>query len=62
MKAKKIEAEGSELILRNEHGDYAIIPKKHRREVGDMVKEGCNKCIDAYIDSLPIVKDYEKEQ
>ena len=30
MKAKKIEAEGSELILRNEHGDYVIIPKKHR--------------------------------
>ena len=61
MKAKKIEAEGSELILRNEHGDYEKKKKKHKLEVSDMVKEGCNKCIDAYIDSLPIINDYEKE-
>ena len=61
MKAKKIEAEGSELILRNEHGDYAIIPKKHRLEVSDMVKEGCNKCIDAYIETLPIMEDYAED-
>ena len=61
MKAKKIEAEGSELILRNEHGDYAIIPKKHKLEVSDMVKEGCNKCIDAYVDLLPIMNDYAED-
>ena len=58
MKAKKIEAEGSELILRNEHGDYAIIPKKHRLEVSDMVKEGCNKCIDSLVETLPVMADY----
>ena len=58
MKAKKIEAEGSELILRNEHGDYAIIPKKHRLEITDMVKEGCNNCIDAFVEALPTMNDY----
>ena len=58
MKAKKIEAEGSELILRNEHGDYAIIPKKHRLEVRDMVKEGCYNCIDSLVETLPVMADY----
>ena len=61
MKAKKIEAEGSELILRNEHGDYAIIPKKHRLEVQDMVKSGCHGCIDALVDTLPVMNDYAQD-
>ena len=61
MKAKKIEAEGSELILRNEHGDYAIIPKKHRLEVSDMVKEGCHNCIDSLVETLPVMEDYAQD-
>ena len=61
MKAKKIEAEGSELILRNEHGDYAIIPKKHRREVSDMVKENCHRCIDNFVETLPVMESYAQD-
>lgn len=53
-----IEAEGSELILKNKAGDYVIIPKKYRVEVQDMIKEGCHSCIDALVETLPISQDY----
>jgi hypothetical protein len=53
-----IEAEGSELILRNKAGDYVIIPKKYRTEVQGMIKDGCHGCIDALVDTLPVMADY----
>lgn len=53
-----IEAEGSELILKNKAGDHVIIPKKYRREVQDMLKEGCHNCIDSLIETLPVMADY----
>ena len=53
-----IEAEGSELILKNKAGDYVIIPKKHRLEVQDMIKDGCHGCIDSLVDTLPVMTDY----
>lgn len=58
---KKIEAEGSELILRNKAGDHVIIPKKYRTEVQDMIKEGCHGCIDALVDTLPVAEDYAED-
>lgn len=56
-----IEAEGSELILKNKAGDHVIIPKKYRREVQDMIKEGCHTCIDALVNTLPITSDYNED-
>lgn len=56
-----IEAEGSELILRNKAGDHVIIPKKYRTEVQDMIKEGCHGCIDALVDTLPVAEDYAED-
>ena len=56
-----VEAEGSELILRNKAGDHVIIPKKHRLEVQDMIKEGCHNCIDALVDTLPVMEDYAED-
>ena len=56
-----IEAEGSELILKNKAGDYVIIPKKHRLEVQDMIKDGCHGCIDALVDTLPVMADYAQD-
>lgn len=53
-----IEAEGSELILKNKAGDHVIIPKKYRREVQDMLKENCHNCIDALVETLPVMADY----
>lgn len=57
----KIEAEGQELVLRNKVGDFVIIPKKHRRKVQDMLKENCHSCIDALVDTLPIMEDYAQD-
>lgn len=57
----QVEAEGKELVLRNSHGDMAIIPKKYRQEALDMIKEGCNGCLDNLISTLPKVKDYAKD-
>jgi hypothetical protein len=54
----KVEAEGKELVIRNNAGDHAIIPKKYRREVMDMIKEGCNSCIDNLVSSLPRMSSY----
>lgn len=56
-----VNAEGKELILKNSYGDYAIIPKNHRAEVIDMVKEGCNNCIDSYVSQLPKMHNYAKD-
>ena len=38
MNKQIVEAEGSELILKNKSGDHVIIPKKYRQEVLDMIK------------------------
>ena len=56
-----IEVEGSELIIKNKVGDYVIIPKKYRIEVKDMIKENCHECIDALVDTLPIMEDYAED-
>ena len=56
-----IEAEGSELILKNKAGDYVIIPKKYRTEVQDMIKEGCYGCIDSLVETLPVMADYAED-
>ena len=53
-----IEAEGSELILRNKVGDYVIIPKKHRTEVLSMIDENQHERIDALVGTLPVMEDY----
>ena len=56
-----IEAEGSELILKNKVGDYVIIPKKYRTEVQDMIKDGCHGCIDSLVSTLPVMADYAED-
>ena len=53
-----IEAEGSELILRNKVGDYVIIPKKHRTDVLSMIDENQHERIDALVETLPVMEDY----
>lgn len=56
-----IEAEGSELVLKNKAGDYVIIPKKYRLEVQDMIKENCHGCIDKLVETLPVMEDYAED-
>lgn len=56
-----IEAEGNELILKNKAGDYVVIPKKYRTEVQDMIKDGCHECIDALVETLPVMEDYAED-
>lgn len=61
MNKQIVEAEGSELILKNKSGDHVIIPKKYRQEVLDMIKENCHSCIDALVETLPIAQDYAQD-
>ena len=56
-----IEAEGSELVLKNKAGDYVIIPKKYRTEVQGMIEDGCHSCIDSLVETLPIMDDYAED-
>lgn len=58
MKKQNIEVEGGELLIQSKEGHYAVIPAKHRQEVMDMVKDGCDDCINAYIQTLPKEADY----
>ena len=58
MKKQNIEVEGGELLIQSKEGHYAIIPAKHRQEVMDMVKDGCDDCINEYIKTLPKDSDY----
>lgn len=57
---KNLEVEGGELAIKNNFGDVAIIPTRYVREVQDMVKEKCFKCLDALVNILPT--DTEKAQ
>ena len=50
---KDIEIENNELILKNNHGDIVIIPKKYRQEVQGMIDDGCHGCIDDFASKLP---------
>ncbi len=61
MKKQNIEVEGGELLIQSKEGHYAIIPAKHRQEVMDMVKDGCDDCINAYIQTLPKERDYAED-
>ena len=58
---KTVEAEGSELVLKNKKGMIVIIPKKYRTEVLDMIKTGCNSCIDELVKTLPKENNYAQE-
>lgn len=58
MKKQNIEVEGGELLIMSKEGHYAVIPAKHRQEVMDMVKDGCDDCINSYIQTLPKDSDY----
>lgn len=61
MNKTNIEVEGGELLLMSDEGHYAVIPAKHRQEVMDMVKDGCDNCINSYIQSLPKESDYAED-
>lgn len=58
MKNKVIEAEGGELVLQSDEGHFAIIPARHRREVEDMINDGCIDCLNSYIRELPKMSNY----
>jgi hypothetical protein len=60
-KNMNIEAEGGELVISNDKGDFAIIPKKHRLEVQGMIDDGCFNCIDNYVETLPLIEDYAED-
>ena len=61
MKNTNIEVEGGEILIQSKEGHYAIIPAKHRQEVMDMVKDGCDDCVNAYIQTLPKDSDYAED-
>lgn len=56
--AKKVEVEGGEIAIRNEHGSIAIIPKKDAEKIKSFIKNGNHKHIDLYVKGLPESKDY----
>lgn len=57
----KIEAEGGELVLKNTHGDYVIIPKDQHDIVKEHIENNCNHCIDAIVSTLPTMSDYAED-
>jgi hypothetical protein len=60
-KTINVEAEGSELILKNKLGDIVIIPKKDRTKIQKYISSGCHDCIDKYIDRLPTAAEYAND-
>ena len=61
MKNTNIEVEGGEILIQSKEGHYAVIPAKHRQELMDMVKGGCDGCINNYIQTLPKDSDYAED-
>lgn len=54
----KVEAEGSELVLKNKVGDYVIIPKNKREKVKQLLSQDCHSCIDSIVEKLPTMANY----
>lgn len=61
MKNTNIEVEGGELLIMSNEQHYAVIPAKHRQKVMDMIKDGCDDCINNYIQTLPEDNDYAED-
>lgn len=61
MKKTKIEVEGEELLLQSKEGHYAIIPANDRQKLLKLVESGCDDCVNEYIQSLPMEKDYAED-
>jgi len=59
--SKKIEAEGNELVLRNEEGDVVIIPKDKREKALEYIKAEDNDSLDVLISELPRMEDYAED-
>lgn len=53
-----IEAEGGELIIKNDKGDIAIIPQHKRNDVISMIQEEKYEDINDIVNSLPKTEDY----
>jgi len=53
IKGNTIEAEGNELVLKNSVGDLAIIPKKDRFKIKDLISTNDEKGLNDYISKLP---------
>ena len=54
----KIEAQGGEIITRNNYGDVAIIPKNLVKKYQAYMKAACDECIDELVASLPAMHQY----
>lgn len=61
MSKLSIEAEGGELILQNENGDYSIIPKKDATRIQMYMKKGQHDRIDKYVSKLPLASQYAED-
>ena len=61
MEGQKVQVEGGELLLMSDEGHFAVIPSKYRKEVMDMIEEGCNECLNRFISDLPKIEECEDE-
>ena len=59
--AKKVEAEGQELIIRADNGDIAIIPKNMASKVSALIESGDQESINKVVSSLPTEKNYAED-
>lgn len=56
-----IEAEGGEIVIQNENGDYAVIPKSERKRVESLIEDDCHGCIDEFVSTLPVMSNYAQD-
>jgi LysM repeat protein len=54
----KIEAQGGEIVIRNNFDDVAIIPRNLVKKYQAYMKAGCDECIDELVASLPAMSQY----
>lgn len=61
IKTVNIEAEHGEIILKNSHGDFVVIPAAKRDWVKQKLEEGCHTCIDSLVATLPTLEKYAEK-
>jgi hypothetical protein len=60
-KPLNINVEDGEIIIQNEAGDYAIIPKDKRKEFMNYINADCHNCIDKMVSKLPVMANYAQD-
>jgi hypothetical protein len=55
---KQVEAQGGEIVIKNSHGDIAIIPRNKVETINKALEDNNHQLIDEIVSTLPNMESY----